>query len=530
MFRPLNRRTLLCGAAGAMLPLPYLNAMAGSRQEAAAPPLRFAALFKPNGIHPPSWNIEGAGERDFEFSPMMKPFARHRADLLLIDSMGDFGFSSHQASAQRFLSGRISVAGKGKPSLDQLIAAEIGEGTAIRSLELTTEGLFTQNPQCSYISYNSLGRPVPRESDPQLVFDRLFRDPLRSPERRREMSGLLDRVSEHAGHLARRVGREDRETLEQYLTVVRETEKRIETLSRGEAPVVRFETPDRPPIARNVDEQANALLDLVALALWTDSTRCATMMLGNDNSRMIFEFLGIKKEHHYLSHYFRNFERANLEDLYKISLWHMEKFDYLLKRLAEYRIGESRLLDHCVVLYGAGMGESDGHTGKRIPTVLAGGAGGKLKTGRYLRPALDTDLGSLHRSVLDLFGVRAPADHPLAQHTPLAGLDGGPFEAYRETLVESWVREKDGRVEVQGRLRPSADLGEANRFYVDVPGEARPVRLQLSFKALQQHVVPYFCGSAVRLAGPGRREGNEVVLSGLTELRSLDGRGPGQDR
>lgn len=528
MFQTIDRRTLLKGAAGALLPLPFLNAMAAPATKSKKPPLRFVALFKPNGVHPPSWNIEGGTEREFTLSPMMAPFAQHRSDLIILDNMGASGFSSHMAAARRFLSGSVFKDTWSRASIDQLIADKISPGTAHRSLELTTEGLFTQNPACSYISYNALGRPIPRESDPQLVFDRLFRDPLANPEKRREMTSLLDRVSEQAKTLSRQVGREDRQTLDQYLTVVRQTEKRIEGLTQSATPAIDFSTLERPPVARGLNEQVDIMLDLIALGLWTDSTRCVTYMLGNDNSRMVFDFLGVKKEHHYLSHYFRNFSRANLEDLYKICLWHMQKFNYLLEKLKSYSDAEGQLLDHSLVLFGAGMGESDAHTGQRVPTVLAGKAGGRLETGRYLRYSQNRELCHLHRTLLNLFGVERPAQAPDACDA-LRGLDGGAFEAYQERPFESFVEVADGKVKVQGRLRFSADLDRANEFFIDVQGEAQPVRLRVPFKAFEQHNLPYFCGTPVLISGSGSRTGGEVTVTQVSSLESLIGIAPGRD-
>ncbi|VTU02580.1 Uncharacterized protein OS=Lentisphaera araneosa HTCC2155 GN=LNTAR_07854 PE=4 SV=1: HXXSHH [Gemmataceae bacterium] len=526
MSKVISRRTLLRGAAGAALPLPLLNAM-GAAPERTGAPLRFVALFKPNGVHPPSWNIEGGTERDFRLSPMMAPLADHKADLLFVDNMGASGFSGHGTSVQRFLSGRVAAGRRdGVASVDQLIAGAVASGTRHRSLELTTEGVFTQAPVCSYISYGPRGEPVPRESDPQLVFDRLFRDPLVSPAQRRDAASLLDRVGDNAKGLAKRLGAEDRRTLEQYLSAVRETERKIEAFDRS--PVLKGDpaTFPRPATPKDLNEQVERMLDVLALALWTDSTRCATFMLGNDNSRMVFDFLGVKKEHHYLSHYFRNFSRANLDDLYKVCRWHTEKFAGLVKRLKGYAEGDARLLDHTVVLFGAGMGESDAHTGQRIPTVLAG-ATGRLKTGRYVRPEHHTDLAHLHRALLDTFGVSVPAGHPLAEHAPLAGLDGGAFKPYREVPFESSVELAEGRVTVQGRLRFSDDLDQANQFFIDVKGEPQPVRLQVPFKTFEQHNLPYYCGSPVRVVGRGERKGGEVVVTQVTELRSLIGLKPG---
>ena len=135
----IERRTFLRGAAGALVPLPFLNLMENSAKAATAdlagdstPPLRFVTLFKPNGVHPPSWNIEGGKENDFRMSPLMAPFAKHKDDLLILDNMGDFGFSSHSNSTRRFLAGHH--ANKKSASVDQMIADKIKGDTAHRSL------------------------------------------------------------------------------------------------------------------------------------------------------------------------------------------------------------------------------------------------------------------------------------------------------------------------------------------------------------------------------------------------------------
>ncbi|MEO0415915.1 MAG: DUF1552 domain-containing protein, partial [Verrucomicrobiota bacterium] len=405
----IDRRHFLRGAAGALIPLPFLNIMenAVAKNIAGQPevPLRFMALFKPNGVHPPSWNIEGGREFDFRMSPLMAPFEKHRDDLIVLDNMGDFGFSSHTNSARRFLAGRSD--NNKTSTLDQKIADHIGNDTPTRSLELTTEGLFTNQIGCSYISFGGKGEPLPRESDPQLIFDRLFRNPKSDPKKRAQLGSLLDRVSDDAKALQRKTSRSDDQTLDEYFTVLRETEKKLETLDKisDQQEAVDFSAIKRPPVAGNLDEQVNTMLDLIAMAMWTDQTRCISYMLGNSNSRMIFDFLGVKEQHHYLSHFFRNFSRENLDGLLKISLWHMEKFDYLLNRMKSYQDQNGSLLDNSIVLFGSGMGHSDNHTAQRIPIVLAGKGGGKLKTGRYLRYSKNCDLSRLHLSLMQQFGI-----------------------------------------------------------------------------------------------------------------------------
>lgn len=521
MTTRIERRTFLRGA-GALLPLPMLNLMESNADAAEqSQPLRFITLFKPNGVHPPSWNISGGTEQDFRMSPLMKPFEKHKKDLLILDNMGDFGFSSHANSTRRFLSGHHE--NKKSASIDQLIADKIGDDTPHRSLELTTEGLFTNQIGCSYISYDAKGDPIPRESDPQLIFDRLFRNPMSSLAERDKMTSLLDRVSEDARSLSRRAGYQDRQTLDQYLSVVRETEIRLENMASAQ-PSHDFSSLTRPSRGGNLNEQVDAMLDLIALALWTDSTRCVTYMLGNSNSRLVFDFLGITEQHHYLSHFFRNFSRHNIEALLKISLWHMEKFDYLLTKLKSYRDDQGSLLDRCVVLFGSGMGHSDNHTATRIPILLAGG-GDKIKTGRYVRYAQNQQLSRLHLSLLKMFDVNV---NSYAENSaPLPGLADSAFEPHRERPFDSWVRAEGNRITVQGRLRMSDDLDEARVFLIDVEGQA-PVRIEVEFRDFHNFNLAYHCGTAITLTGTGTNRGNQnYLITKVTDLKSLFGKLPG---
>ena len=519
----IDRRTFLRGTAGAALPLPFLNLMEASAKESSdsKPPVRFMTLFKPNGVHPPSWNINGGSEFDFRMSPLMQPFAKHKDDLLILDNMGDFGFSSHANSTRRFLSGHHK--NTRSASVDQLIADKIGTDTPHRSLELTTEGLFPNQIGCSYISYDHDGQPMPRESDPQLIFDRLFRNPLSHPQKRKEMASLLDRVRDDAKSLSRRAGYEDNATLDQYLTVVRETEKRLQNMRQHSA-AADFSTFQRPERASNLNEQVESMLDLIALAMWTDSSRCITYMLGNSNSRMIFDFLGIKEQHHYLSHFFRNFSRANLEGLLKISRWHMEKFDYLLTRLKSFKDHNGTLLDHSVVLFGSGMGHSDNHTATRIPIILAGQGGGLLKTGRYVRYSENQQLGKLHLSLLHKFGIER--DSFAGSSTPLAGLDASDFAPWKERPFDSWVKVEGNQITVQGRLRMSDNLDEAKVFFVDV-AQKPSVRVEVTFRDFHGFNLAYHCGTPITLSGTGTVQGDQLKITKVKELKSLFGRKAG---
>ena len=392
---------------------------------------------------------------------------------------------------------------------------------SVRS-KLTTEGLFTNQIGCSYISYDHNGDAIPRESDPQLIFDRLFRNPASDPKKRAEITSLLDQVGDDARALSRRAGVEDRQILDQYLTVVRETEKRLANVKAKDAQSD-FSQFKRPGPSGNLDEQVESMLDLISLAFWTDSTRCITYMLGNSNSRLVFDFLGIHKQHHYLSHFFRNFSRENLESLLKISVWHMEKFDGLLTRLKSYRDQNGSLLDHTLVLYGSGMGHSDNHTATRIPIVLAG-AKDLLKTGRYVRYAKNQEVSRLHLSLLQKFGVETA--NFASSSTMLPGLDASDYTPYRERTFESWVKTLDNGIQVQGRLRMSDNLDEARIFYIDVEGR-QPVRMEIAFGDFHRFNVAYHCGTAITVEGEVSERDGQLVIKKIRDLKSLFGKLPG---
>jgi hypothetical protein len=246
--------------------------------------------------------------------------------------------------------------------------------------------------------------------------------------------------------------------------------------------------------------------------------------LGNSNSRMIFDFLGVTEQHHYLSHFFRNFSRSNINGLLKISLWHMEKFDYLLNKLKSYKDQHGTLLDHSVVLFGSGMGHSDNHTATRIPLILAGKGGGKLKTGRYLRYSKNQEVGKLHLALLQKFGVHSSSYAGV--DAPLPGLDGSYFEPYHERPFDSWMTRTGDQITVQGRLRLSDDLDEAKVFFVDVQGQPS-VRIEVNFRDFHHFNLAYHCGTPIKLTGTGTGADGQLLISKITKLESVFGKIPG---
>ena len=206
---PISRRTLLRGM-GAALALPWLEVMSPAiarRPASRKPPLRLGVLFKGNGVHPPSWDINGSSETDFALSPLLEPLAPLRRKILILSNLAHReGGGSHHAAAVAFLSGAGTPGSIDVPqpvTLDQLAANRLGRHTPLPSLELTADSLFLSQPRCSYISYGVDGKPVRREDDPQIVFDRLFRGLASGAGVCRARKSILDAVRQDAGELRR---------------------------------------------------------------------------------------------------------------------------------------------------------------------------------------------------------------------------------------------------------------------------------------------------------------------------------------
>ena len=306
------------------------------------------------------------------------------------------------------------------------------------------------------------------------------------------------------------------------LSAVRETEKRLDNSKNSGKAKVDFSKLQRPQSGGTMDEQAETMLDLIALALWTDSTRCISYMLGNSNSRMIFDFLGISEQHHYLSHFFRNFTRENIEALLKISVWHMEKFDSLLTKMKAYKDPNGgTILDNSIVLYGSGMGHSDNHTATRIPAIIAGKGGGLIKPGRYLRYNGNQRLAKLHLAILNKFGIDTKSFGGETQ--ALTGLNGERIDEYREKPFSSYAKVDNDKITVQARLRMSDDLSEAKVFYMDLP-DGSSVKLSVHFRDFHTFNLPYYCGEAIKLTGTGSNKNGQLTITKVTELVALNGK------
>ena len=430
---PLSRRTLLRGA-GASLALPWLEAMMPSTTSAAekegrAPtdaPVRMAALFVPNGVRQDKWTPKGVG-REFELSPTLQPLADLKNQLLVVTNLwnqaSNFG-DGHYVKTSGFLtcttinkSLGIDLNCNGR-SMDQVAADFAGKRTPLPSLELGMDPVSTgvdtnvgyTRVYGSHIAWSGPKSPLARELNPALVFDRLFRaaQPTHGTAKRDQL--LLDRVLGDAEQLARRLGASDRQRMDEYLQSVRSIERRLQNQYSSDAkqwnPLVRLDQKNRPSPERPdpYQEQVRLMLDMIALAFQTDTTRVCTFMLGNAVSGRNFSFLdGVTGGHHDTSHH-QN-DQQKLQQYQLINRWHIEQYAYLLNKLRGMKEREGTVLDNSMILYGSGLRDGNSHSPHNLPILLGGSGGGRISTGQHLEFGRDTPLANLYAAMLNAFGT-----------------------------------------------------------------------------------------------------------------------------
>jgi hypothetical protein len=390
--------------------------------EAQHAPCRMAFLYVPNGIHMPLWTPAAEG-RDFALPATLAPLAPFRGKLLVLSGLtqdkarpnGD-GPGDHARAAAAFLTGAQPVKTHGADirvgvSVDQVAASRIGERTRFPSLEIGCDwslkaGDCDSGYSCAYsanISWKSATTPLAKENDPRLVFERLFGDSGsaesaegRARRLRRERS-LLDFVAEDAVRLGHSLGATDRRKLDEYLTALRDVERRIE---RTEAAPRQDGSIAKPKgIPKDYGEHLRLLADILALAFRADLTRVATFMLANEGSNRSYPSLGVRDGHHDISHHGSDAEKQ--AKIAKINAFHLQTLVHFLEKLEEAEEGDGRVLDHSAILYGSGIGDGNRHNHDDLPILLAGGARGSLATGRHLRYPRNTPLNNLYLSLLD---------------------------------------------------------------------------------------------------------------------------------
>ena len=428
----LSRRTFLHGA-GVTVALPLLESMVPAAtalaQTAARPRSRLACIYIPHGVTMEKWTPAGEG-RGFEFSEILRPLEPFRDRVNVLSNLAHApvapwsgedtgGAENHVRAAAVFLSGAHPVK-KNEAyvgvTVDQLAAQHVGQDTPLPSVELSIEPLnltcgdagFT----CAYrntLAWKSATLPLPMESNPQIVFERLFGDgstEAQRQERRRQARSLLDSIRDQVPALEKELPPADRRRLRDYLEEVREIERRVKqvdaTLSREP------ELPNAPVgIPADFETHLKLLFDLQVLAYKSEITRISTLMLARENSNAVYQATGIRDGFHNASHHSN--EQKNKDQFAVINRYHVSLLAYFLDRLRQTPDGDGTLLDHSMVLYGSSLSDGNEHNFDPLPVVLAGGASGQLQGGRHLRHAPQTPMSNLLLAMLHKMGARVDA-------------------------------------------------------------------------------------------------------------------------
>ena len=429
--KALARRTVLRGI-GTTLALPLLDgmvpALTATARTAAAPKPRLGVVYVPHGAVMDNWTpaTQGAG---FKFSPILQPLESFRDRLLVLSGLdhapaaqmpGDPA-GGHGRITGAFLTGVHAKPTEGADfeagrSFDQIAAARLGQQVELASLEVGIGlpefgGACDAGFSCAYIStlcWSGPTTPLPMESNPRALFERLFGDGTSTdPAARRERLGkdrsILDAVTEKIALLQKGLGATDRAKLGDYLTAVRDVERRIERAEDAvdrELPLV-----ERPSggVPTSFDEYVKVMFDLQVLAYQSDLTRVISFLMTPELTAQTYPEIGVPDAHHALSHHENKPE--SLVKLTKIGSYHTELFAYYLEKLRITSDGEKSLLDQVMVLYGSGMSNSNLHNIQKLPILLAGGGAGQLRGGRHIQYADETPLTNLYLTLLSKLDV-----------------------------------------------------------------------------------------------------------------------------
>jgi len=436
----ISRRTLLRGA-GVSLALPWLEAMELEAMEPkAAGPVRLAVLYMPNGVNVNAWAPEGTG-RDFKLSPTLEPLADFKDRIQVLQNLWNAaakdGDGHYVKESSILTSTRISKTlgddiNSHGISMDQVAAQKAGAATPIPSLELgiAPEATGVDNNvgytrlYASHIAWSSPTTPLAREINPRSVYERLFHAADPQEKTARQEALLLDRVLDQSRSLSASLGAEDRRRVDEYMATVRSLEERTERASskaktrwKPRFPVASAPEPEDDP--KEYAEHTKLMLDMMALAFRSDTTRIATFMFGNAVSNVNFRFLdGVTGAHHDMSHHSNDADKLRQYQL--INRWHVAQYAYLLGRLREAKEGETNVLDQSAIVFASALSDGNSHNPKNLPIVVAGRAAGRIASGASREFPKDTPLANLWVSLLGAFGT--PVERFADSTGPLAGV------------------------------------------------------------------------------------------------------------
>jgi len=440
----ISRRHMLRGM-GATMCLPFMEAMGATKSSLTVgpegQPIRFGAIFMPNGVDASRYNFSENHLNNLP--PILAPLSGLTEHINVISGLNN-SMGGHAGSTAGFLTGQppgraenSNEVNIGNASVDQLIGYADPESTPLPTLELamhaprrgtSPSGLPWTYGNC--VSWRNATTPVPQEVNPMRAFKRLFEHaaPTSKGSRSKENTfapnkSVVDTVLADAKQLQKRLGKGDQQKLDEYLTTVRDVEVRILRKAQPKGLKITEEiftqikgTEKRvkglggsgklsalPKI--EYPEYVKIMMDIMALAFWSNSTRSSTLMLGDGASRRNMSFLdGVSGGFHSISHHGNNPEKLKQYSI--INTFFMSQYAYFLERLHSMKEGSSSVLENSIIMMGSGISNGQGHAKVNVPIVLGGHAGGKLKTNRRIEVRKRTPIASLHRSILDIMNIK----------------------------------------------------------------------------------------------------------------------------
>ncbi|WP_394795281.1 DUF1552 domain-containing protein [Armatimonas sp.] len=413
-LRPLSRRHLLRGT-GILLGLPLLEAMqpAFARAAAPVPPRRFLGICNNLGLLPEKFFPDATQTgRGYALSPYLEHLKDYRDEFTVLSGVWHPDVDGGHPADNCFLTAAPHPGSGGfrnTISLDQFIAERLGHLTRFPSLTL---GVNVQQGARS-LSWTGGGVLIPCEEKPSQVFKKLFLrgsdEEIKEQMRRLALGqSIMDSIAEQTRGLQQGIGARDKERLDQYLTGVRDLEKRLAMAAEWETkpkPVVKEKPPLDPADPREYMDKVRLLYDMARLAFETDSTRAITLMLDSVNSPAI-QVAGqaISDGYHNLSHHGKT--PAKLAQLERIDREHMKLLHQLFGDLKARKEDGESLLDRTMILYGSNLGNANTHVTTNLPVLFAGGG---FKHGQHLGFDRERNypLPNLFVNVLQRFGLEA---------------------------------------------------------------------------------------------------------------------------
>jgi hypothetical protein len=426
--KALSRRAFLRGA-GATIALPMLDAMTPAFAAAAtkAPaPVRMGFVYVPNGIDMRYWNPESEGPLG-KLPRILEPLEPFKEDILLLGNLTHNngralldGAGDHGRCCGAYLTGvqpRKSFTDiKAGISCDQIVANRIGSQTRFPSLEVGIEdtrqaGDCDSGYSCAYtnnLAWRSETQPLPPTLDPRLFFERLFgksftANPADRARQTKFRRSILDFVTDDTRKLQSDLGPTDRRKLDEYLSSIRQIERQLE---KAESDTARVDPGMEKPYGIPADfaEHFKLMTDMITVAFQADLTRVLTFLVTREGTSRPYREIGIPDGHHPLTHH-RN-DPVLMEKVAQINCYHMKQFAAWLERLKSIDDGDGKLLDHCMLVYGAGLSDGNRHTHEDLPTLIAGRGGDFIKSGRRIVYRKETPMSNLFLTLMDRMGVQ----------------------------------------------------------------------------------------------------------------------------